>query len=286
MEAFLLPKIHSSMFLIGNSRAAGLDDHGERYQGTYAGVYDNDKIVAVAAHYWNEILVLQAPVHINNLVRTVLSNSGRSLKGLIGPGDQVGVAGEILGLEAQDIRFDDMEFLYSLELESLNVPDILTSGKVQGRLIQAGDIELVTEWETAYRNEALGEPEGPELREQCRETVEHSVLEQTAWILVRNGQPVARTAFNAHLKEAVQVGGVWTPPEWRNCGYARAVVAHSLLDAGRRGISTAILFTPEKNYPAQKAYEALGFERIGDYRLLFLKSPTEFFRPSAKPSDQ
>lgn len=31
LEAFLLPRIDSSMFLVGNLRAAGLDDNGERY---------------------------------------------------------------------------------------------------------------------------------------------------------------------------------------------------------------------------------------------------------------
>lgn len=37
----------------------------------------------------------------------------------------------------------------------------------------------------------------------------------------------------------------------------------------------AILFTGESNIAAQKAYAALGFQHIGDYRLVFLKSPLE-----------
>ena len=286
MEAFLLPRIQSSMFLIGNSRTAGLDDRGETYQGTYAGVYEGNEIVAVTAHYWNQILVLQAPVHMKNLVRAVLSASGRPLKGLIGPSDQVGMARGFLGLKEPDIRFDDMQYLYSLELESLKVPDMLASGKVRGRRIEAGDIDLVTEWEVRYRLEALGEKESPQLRMECREDMERSIQEKRAWILESNGRPVSRTAFNTLFTEAIQVGGVWTPPELRNRGYARAVVAHSLLDARRKGASTAILFTPEDNHPAQKAYEALGFMKIGNYHLLFLKSPMEFFPSSAENFNQ
>ena len=277
MEAFLLPRIESSMFLIGNSRMSGLEDRGRPYQGTYAGVFEGDKIVAAAACYWSRMVVLQAPDHVEKLVRTVLSLSGRPLKGLIGPADQVAKAENFLGLKDPDIQLDSEEFLYSLDLNRIQVPEIADSGKVHCRRIEAFDIELITEWEVCYRLEALGEKDSPRLRIECREDMERSIREERTWILENNGLPVARTSFNTVIKEAVQVGGVWTLPEWRNRGYARAVVAHSLLDARKKGASTAILFTPEDNYSAQRAYEALGFERIGSYRILFLKSPMELF---------
>jgi len=40
-------------------------------------------------------------------------------------------------------------------------------------------------------------------------------------------------------------------------------------------VETGILFTGIHNIPAQKAYEALGFRRIGDYRILYLRHPIE-----------
>jgi predicted GNAT family acetyltransferase len=52
-------------------------------------------------------------------------------------------------------------------------------------------------------------------------------------------------------------------------------VATSLLDARAEGVRTSILFTGEGNIPAQKAYEALGFRCIGDYRILLLRSGME-----------
>jgi len=78
-----------------------------------------------------------------------------------------------------------------------------------------------------------------------------------------------------------------TPPSARPCrwgvcgrrrGYARAVVAASLLDARAEGAQTAILFTGESNTAAQKAYVALGFRHIGAYRLLLLRTPREAAR--------
>ena len=93
------------------------------------------------------------------------------------------------------------------------------------------------------------------------------------WLVEHNGKPVACTAFNSATKEAVQVGGVWTPPELRGRGYARCAVAASLLDARAEGVDKAILFTGVNNISAQKAYVALGFEHVGDYRILLLRPP-------------
>ena len=47
----------------------------------------------------------------------------------------------------------------------------------------------------------------------------------------------------------------------------------SLLDARAEGVQKAILFTGESNLSAQRAYTALGFRHVGDYRLLLLQSP-------------
>ena len=85
---------------------------------------------------------------------------------------------------------------------------------------------------------------------------------------------MALSGFNAVLREAVQIGPVYTPPELRRRGYARAAVAASLLDARAEGVQTAILFTGQDNLPAQKAYTALGFRHVGAFRLVLLKEPT------------
>ena len=49
------------------------------------------------------------------------------------------------------------------------------------------------------------------------------------------------------------------------------MVAASLLDARAEGVGSSILFTGVENVPAQRAYEALGYRHIGDYRLLLLR---------------
>jgi predicted GNAT family acetyltransferase len=275
LEAFLLPRIESSMFLIGNLRSAGLIDRGQRYGGTYAAAFEDEAIVGVVAHYWNQNLVFQAPTHLDATWRAAVAASKRPIKGLIGPGEQVSAVKGALAIDSSNVQMDETEKLYSLDLGNLIVPHSLRSGRVCGRRIEPRDLELVTAWQIAYSLEALGEQDSSQLRKECRTSTERSLREGRTWILEEENVPVACSSFNTATAEAVQVGGVWTPPDLRRRGYGRSVVAASLLDARTAGASVAILFTGERNIAAQKAYVALGFRHIGDYRLLLLRSGIE-----------
>lgn len=273
LEAFLLPLLDSSMFLLGNMRAAGLDDEGQLYQGTYVADWQADKIAGVAAHYWNGNLVLQAPARLAALCRAAMEASGRPLRGLVGPAGQVEAARLGLDVAPAQIQLDEEEHLYSLDLAELKVPAGLSAGQVRGRRIEPRDVDLVTAWRVAFSLESLGEKESPALWSQCRASVEWGMGERRIWLLEDESQPVSTTAFNTAIREAVQVGGVWTPPELRGRGYARAAVAASLLAARDEGAERGVLFTGKGNLPAQRAYEALGFANVGDYRLLLLRRP-------------
>jgi RimJ/RimL family protein N-acetyltransferase len=271
LEAFLLPRVESSMFLIGNMRAAGLVDGGQMYEGTYAAAFEGTKITGVVAHFWNGMLIFQAPAHLDALWRAAARISGRRIRGLIGPGEQVSDAREALGLRDRAVQMDETEYLYSLALADLVVPDRIRSGRLVGRRIEPRDLELVTGWRVAFAVQGLSEEESPRLWESIRASLERSMERGWTWLLEDRSQPVATSSFNTAIAEAVQIGGVWTPPELRRRGYGRAVVAASLEDARAEGATTAILFTGVENIPAQKAYQALGFRKIGDYRLLLLR---------------
>ena len=273
LEAFLRPAVDSSMFLLGNMRTAGLVDNGQRYSGTYVAALQEGTIVGVVAHYWNGNLVLQAPVRLDALWRAAVAASQRPVRGVIGPAEQVRIVKRALCVEVADIQLDEVEKLYSLRLQDLRVPDALDSKRCRGRRIEPRDLDLVTEWRMAYSCEALGEQRTPDLRERCRAVMERSMEEGHTWVLEDSGRRVAISSFNTTIAEAVQVGGVWTPPELRRRGYGRSVVAASLLDARAKSVRKAVLFTGQENLAAQRAYTALGFRPIGDYRMLLLRSP-------------
>jgi predicted GNAT family acetyltransferase len=180
---------------------------------------------------------------------------------------------ESLHLQPDIVQMEEPEKLYRLSLTDLIVPPLLQDGRWQWRRLQPDDLDLMTRWRVAYMLETKTEADAPDLYQRLRAGVERYQQQGRVWFLLDKGEPVASSAFNSRTAEAVQVGGVWTPPEFRRRGYGRAVVAASLLDAREEGVATAVLFTGINNIPAQKAYEALGFAHIGDYCILLLREP-------------
>lgn len=273
LEDFLLPHIDSSMFLIGNARNGGLADHGERYQGTYAAAIRNGQIIGVVGHFWNHNLMVQSSVSLTELCQAAIKASGRSVKGLLGPAQQVEIVKTYLPIVEDHLQMDSVEDLFRLSLTDLCLPETLRDGIVRGRLATYDDLDLLTEWQAAYVEETIGEPDTPAARERRQDNLTQQIKDQRSWLLEQEGVPVACSAFNAVTKEAVQVGGVWTPPALRGRGYARAVVAASLAAARAQGVETAILFTGITNAAAQRAYIALEFRKVGDYRIVLLHKP-------------
>jgi RimJ/RimL family protein N-acetyltransferase len=271
-EALFAAHADSSLFLRRNLAVNGLVDRGERYHGTWAGAFDDGRLVAVAQHSRFGSLLLQAPVHVAAVARKAVRASGRPVSGFVGPWSQALAARTALALDDAPTRMESHEGLYALRLEALVVPAPLAGGQWQCRRARADDLELLVDWRVGYNVETNAQEDGAELRAASREDIERGLAERASWVLEVDGAPVAYQQFNAMLADVVQVGGVWTPPPLRGRGYARAVVAGALLAARAEGVRRGVLFTGETNVAAQRAYAALGFTRVGDWALIFLQN--------------
>lgn len=273
VRAFLRPHVDSSLFLLGNLRAAGLEDSGAAYSATWVAAFDGPEVAGLAAHCWNGVLLLQAPRALPRLAHEAVSASGRPLAGLSGPRAQVVEARRALGLDGARAALDHEAELFALGLDALAVPGPLARGDVACGAPVEEELPLLSAWRVAYAVETLGAVPGTALRATCAEEVARLVAEWNAFVLRGSGRPVAFSGFNARLPEVVQVGGVYTPPELRGRGHGRAVVAGSLLAARAGGVERAVLFTERENAPARRAYAALGFRVVGDYGMLLLETP-------------
>lgn len=127
-------------------------------------------------------------------------------------------------------------------------------------------------WGVAYNTETLGVDQGPRVERTWRARVRDSIRDQRIFMLLRDGEPVAMSGFNATVPQCVQIGGVFTPPALRRHGFARACVAGSLVFARSCGVDRAVLFTEPDN-PARRAYEAIGFQDVGRYGILLYELP-------------
>ena len=272
LETFLARHADTSMFLRSNARSAGLTDRGQPMQATYVAALEGGRIAGVAAHCWNGMVLVQAPDggHAAAATLEAVRRSGRTVTGFSGPWDQVVAARAALGLAAAPAAKDSRDELYVLDLARLVVPPELASGALRCRHPAATELELLVDWRVRFAVEALGATDGPDLRQASADDVRLQHERGTDWLLLAGATPVSYSVFNAMLADIVQIGGVWTPPERRGRGYARSVVAGSLLAARKQGIARAVLFADPANEAARRAYLFLGFRIVGDYGLVLL----------------
>jgi predicted GNAT family acetyltransferase len=275
LDEFLATREAQTMFLRSNWRRGGLVDRGQAFQATWAAAWHEGRLVAVAAHCWNGVLLVaaEAPSELREVARLAVAHAPgqRRVTGFSGPWSEVVVAREALGFADLPAMTEGKEHLFTLDLDELRVPPALAAGEVVCRMPEEAELALLTEWRIAYHLEALGAVPSEELRQRAQSEIAGLHEARQSWVLTRADRLVAYTGFNATLPAVVQIGGVFTPPDLRGRGYARAAVAGSLLVARGQGVKRAILFTPEPNVAAQAAYRALGFQRAGDYGLVLFR---------------
>ncbi len=266
LEEFLAPRADSSMFLRANLHHGGIVDRGARLQGTYVAARDARGIVAVAAHWWSGMLSVQGDVDaLRDAATAAVARTGRAVIGITGPWVQVVATRAALGLADAHAAMASREDLFALALADLRVPPALGDGRWLCRHFEEADRDELVAWQLAYEAEALGAKHTADDVERKRAAFDPR---GDKWVLVVDGQRVARAMFNATLPDCVQIGGVYTPPALRGRGYARAAVAGALLEARSDGVSRSILFTGEDNVAARTAYLALGYRVIGDFGLV------------------
>lgn len=269
LEAFLAEHRDTSMFMRSNARRAGLEYHGAPFEAHYMGAFRDGRLVSAVAHGWNGVVQLQAPLDTAELARACVALSGRTVEGITGPTDQVRTARVALGLEAVKASLEGDERFYVLGLRDLRIPTALATGQLVCRAPLPEERGLLVAWRMAYDLEVLGARDTPEQRRRSASFLDGQIADGHAWVAVVDGQPVSLAAFNAALPDIVQLGGIYTPPELRGRGYAKAACAAALMWARDRDVARAVLFTANPN--AERTYGALGFERSGDYSLILFR---------------
>ena len=264
LDTFLAAHRDSSMFLRSNLRRSGLSYRPEPFHANYIASFDNDRCTGVSAHCWSGMLLLQAPEADEELACACVQHSGRRVTGFSGPLEQIRRARRALVLDDAPTLIESDESLYAVDLENVIRPS--RNPNIQCRPPRPGERNLLCEWRFAYAIETSVGTDSEETRQQAHAFLDQQIADGTLWVAADEGRPVSMSAFNATLPDIVQIGGVYTPPELRGRGYAKDVVAASLLAAREHGVTRAVLFT--ENPSAARSYEAIGFRRVGEYGLV------------------
>ena len=273
LDAFLKRRNETSMFLRSNLRDYGIDNKKDDYAMRYFLREMGGAIQGVGAIANSGGLMMQATeglVDIAAFMREVLPDDTKYLV-ILGASEQAKIMREAFGLADAATTMDDVEPLFALSLDKLTIP--LANGAIL-RKPKNSDVPLLNEWGYDYLVETGLREAGDEARKSVKGDVARRIDAGKLRLLTHNGNPVAQTGFNAVLPDSVQIGGVYTPPEFRCNGYGRLAVALHLEEVRKAGVKQAILFSA--NEYASRAYRGIGFEQIGHYTLtIFATSETK-----------
>lgn len=273
LEAFLQSRPDTHVFLRFNLRQGGLgEDNGRTYQGTWVGAVEDDpntdtqRILAVAAIFWNGNVLLQLPEHAYGVLDVLAGAAPRDFTEVGGPTAQVEQTLHHLWLRDRPIRQRFECSLMTVNAETLRAPD--GAAGVDVRPPMGEELALLGDWHAAFREELWGIPRGDENDLEARNWVRRMHDLRQGWVATVGDKPVAYAAATAKLDDWVNIGAVYVPPEQRGRDYAKAIVAGIVRDAQRDGIANACL-TAEKDQPASiGAYTAIGFEHRFDWSVV------------------
>ena len=266
LEALLLRNLDGAMFPLTNLRAHGLGAGGFATDHRHATRFwfVDDAHMAALTQEGMLMALLDQTCDLADLPDRL---AGMTLTGAVGPAPSIRPTLRALGLQDQPARLDEDEPGLALTLADLEPTDLPGATLAPAA---AAPPDLLIQWRAASMVETQGMPPDAALAKAAQD-VAAWLDDDSHRVLLIDGQPVAITGFNATLPEIVQIGGVYTPPDHRNRGYARTAVALHLTEARTPGVTRAVLFaaTPA----AVRAYRAIGFQPAAAVSLVLYENP-------------
>jgi uncharacterized protein len=90
------------------------------------------------------------------------------------------------------------------------------------------------------------------------------------WVKVEDGKVVFKAELQSITPEAIYLEGIWTAPESRGRGIAKACVVELTHRRLRKQQTICLVVEPEEKV-AQHIYQQAGFDHCGDYQACYLK---------------
>ena len=265
VAAFLRRHLDQAMFPLSNLVHHGIGREGRYQMRFWLRGKGNGIDAALGLSAMGMLLPVLSGLAADDLRPLRAALSGERVEGLIGPPDWALPLQEALGLDRAPLDHRAEEPGFALDLAGLVLP---AGAGLSLRPLRRADWPLLLRWRSDYRGEVLGTPPDRRIAAAAAD-LESYIAQGSHRLLLKDGAPVAMTGFNAMLPEAVQVGGVYTPPALRGRGYARAAVALHLAEARREGIGRALLFAA--NEAAARAYRAIGFRPAGRMAMIYFR---------------
>jgi predicted GNAT family acetyltransferase len=185
--------------------------------------------------------------------------------GVLGPRDlAVPCAERLATLKHRAANERTAERLFRLD-EVIDLP----SPAGNARLARDADADLLASWFDAFVEEA-NIPAG----RNSRREIDDRIANHRLYVWETDHRPVSLVGHTVTVAGVSRVGPVYTPPERRGRGFARALVAavsRARLDAGD---SACCLFTDLSNPVSNAIYQQVGYRPVADYAQIDLLAMT------------
>jgi predicted GNAT family acetyltransferase len=262
VRGFLEAHLDSSLFLLSNLAVFGPRSGEHPNSGTYRCAMEDGRIVAVFSLTRRGNLLVQAAERAD-LAEAIVEACEAD------PIEVTGVIGDWLTAQAvwrlvcADARLEptqtEKDVLFSLALPDPGA-SIVPEGSVRG--LNAGDFGQWQLLNSAYLSELNHPTQLTALQRQYE--FESDIRAHRWWGAFAGERLVAIAGLNAEYGRIGQVAGVYSRPEERRKGFARAAMRALMTDVRHR-FERLVLFTGDDNVSAQRLYESLGFQSGGSF---------------------
>lgn len=264
VRGFLEAHLDSSLFLLSNLAVFGPRSGEHPNSGTYRCAVEDGRIVAVFSLTRRGNLLVQAAGRADLAEAIVQACEADAV-------EVTGVIGDWLTAQAawrlvcEDAHLQptqtQKDVLFSLSLTD-PAGSILPEGTV--RALNATDFGQWEPLNSAYLLELNLPNQLTALQRQ--DQFESGVHAHRWWRAFEGERLVAIAGLNAEYGRVGQIGGVYSRPEERRRGFARAVMRALMKDVRHR-FERLVLFTGDDNVGAQRLYQSLGFQSGGFFGL-------------------
>jgi predicted GNAT family acetyltransferase len=240
-------------------------DRGENCDIRFATLSNDEGIVMATVQTPPHNLVLsRATLHEIEPLTEMLAKQQVKFPGIVGPSDIAASFAETWGALTGQKSVEYMDqIIYSLT-------KVLMPPPIEGsmRLAKPEEAPVIAKWIQNFAADAL--PKSEQLNEaDARKKADEIIKAGRMAVWDVKGKPVAQAAVSG-TQNVARISMVYTPPEERGHGYAKAVVAHvsqQQLDAGRK---MCCLYADARNPVSNSIYRKIGYEFVGRSSLYVL----------------
>lgn len=183
------------------------------------------------------------------------------------PSHVIGTVGQVEGLVGEWLRRRNSAHvvMHQRAYKLTHVSDVpRVSGEL--RVATTDDLDLVTEWITAFETEALS---GVLPLNSTRAVAERRVNAGEVFLWC-DPDPRTMAGSARPTQHAIAVNAVYTPVEWRGRGYATACVAALSSELLGRGFEMCVLYTDLANPTSNAIYTRIGYRPVRDFLMYML----------------